>query len=64
MAVYFCYIVKSDLSSVQYVNVNTWLLFPRSLKNTAMFDWSPCTDLDTLKGDLELEGVEERAGII
>ena len=53
MAVCFWYLVKSDLSSVRYctlvhTNMHICIAFVKTLirrypKNTAMFNWSPCT---------------------
>ena len=43
MAVSFWYLGKSDLSSLHVYTVQFCTLFPRYKKNTAMFNWSPCT---------------------
>ena len=44
MAVFFWYFIKSDLFSVRYIHVYTGKVnFAKYERNTAMFNWSPCT---------------------
>ena len=47
MAVFFCYLVKRDLSSVKATYTYTNVTFTKYQNNTAMFIWSGCSNILT-----------------